>query len=175
MAFRVDLGSEAILHLDDAAAQRVLEQLVAQGLSIDTVDGSGGSSPPAATSPLPDNHPYWNEHSGGPGHTLDNEWESGDQQKAETFYAGVSGKAKVLLDHLIDRPGRLVGAEEIRRLFPDVFASDHSVAGSLNGLRKLKEASGRRYPFYWWKGVPTRYGMKPSVAHLFDAARTRLR
>ena len=33
--------------------------------------------------------------------------------------------------------------------------------------------SGRRYPFYWWRGngSPTRYAMKPAVAELFRQAR----
>ena len=49
-----------------------------------------------------------------------------------------------------------------------------SVSGSLSALNRPHADSGRRYPFYWWKGTggePTQYAMKPHVAALFHAAR----
>ena len=47
-------------------------------------------------------------------------------------------------------------------------------AATENGLYRSHQASGRRYPFYWWEGRPTRYAMKPSVAVLFRQARANL-
>jgi hypothetical protein len=167
MAFRLEIAPSVTLAIDEPIAQGLLDQLLAQGLR------GSGSSPPMVSAPevLADDHALWNDHSGGSGHSSQ-EWGLGDEERAEVFYAGVSGKAKVLLDLFIDRPGRRLSTDEIRRLAPNVFGSDHSIAGSLNGLRKLKEASGRRYPFYWWKGTRARYAMKPSVAALFEQART---
>lgn len=171
MAFRLEIAPSVTLSIDEPIAQDLLDQLLAHGLR-----GSGDPAPTAAVALeiLGDDHALWSDHSGGSGHSSQPEWAPGDQERAEVFYAGVNGKAKVLLDLFIDRPGRRLGTDEIRRLAPDVFGSDHSIAGSLNGLRKLKEASGRRYPFYWWKGTPTRYAMKPSVATLFEKARARV-
>lgn len=63
---------------------------------------------------------------------------------------------------------------QIRRLAPDVFDSDYAIAGSIKGLAKATTASGRRYPFYWWKTRPTSYAMKPGVAAVFAAARDRV-
>lgn len=170
MAFYIELAPSIKLAVDEPAAQALLDQLLALGLR-----GSTDPAPtPSAPELLTDDHALWNDHSGGDGHRKAKEWAPGDEERAEVFYAGVSGKAKVLLDLFIDRPGRLLDTDEIRRLAPEVFRSDHSIAGSLNGLRKLREASGRRYPFYWWRGMPTRYAMKPSVAALFGKARTRV-
>ena len=54
------------------------------------------------------------------------------------------------------------------------FSSINSVAGALNGMRIPRERAGRRYPFYWWAGTPSKYGMKSSVAALFAQARKEL-
>ena len=75
---------------------------------------------------------------------------------------------------LIDQPGRRLSTVKIRRLAPDVFDSDYAIAGSIKGLAKATAASGRRYPFYWWKERPTSYAMKPGVAAVFAAARDRV-
>jgi hypothetical protein len=58
----------------------------------------------------------------------------------------------------------------------DAFAGAHAIAGSLQPLERLRVASGRRYPFYWWSSRTgsTRYAMKRSVAELFRLARVAL-
>jgi len=122
---------------------------------------------------LDDDHPLWDRHSGGSGHQ-GLEWTLQDLTEAETFYASVRGKAKLFMDVLIDRPGQPLDVDEIVQILPEVFQSSRSIAGALNGLRLPKEASGRRYPFYWWEGNPTRYAMKPSVAEVFRQARRKL-
>jgi Family of unknown function (DUF6416) len=126
-----------------------------------------------ATQILDDDHPLWDRHSGGSGHQGP-EWRLADRTEAEAFYASVQGKTKPLFDLMIDRPGQPLDVEEIVELLPDLFQNSRSIAGALNGLRLAKEASGRRYPFYWWAGNPTRYAMKPSVAEVFRQARQKL-
>lgn len=121
---------------------------------------------------LRDDHPLWSRHSGGTGHSGDPEWDvATDLRRATTFYRPVAGKGKVFLDLLIDHAGYQLDADQIVQLAPETFAGSRSIAGSINGLRKAQEASGRRYPFYWWKGDPAQYAMKPSVADLFRRAR----
>jgi hypothetical protein len=54
----------------------------------------------------------------------------------------------------------------------------HAIAGSLAQLNRPHRDSGRRLPFYWWAGAngeASLYGMKPSVARLFQAARESAR
>ncbi len=120
---------------------------------------------------LDDNHSTWEQHSGGDGH-YGPEWKSEDLAAAEAFYVSISGKAKVFMDLLIDHPGQLLDVDRICALHPDVFDGSSSIAGSLSGLHQAHEASGRRYPFYWWEGSPTSYSMKPLVANLFYRARS---
>jgi hypothetical protein len=122
---------------------------------------------------LDNDHPLWERHSGGSGHE-GVEWTLDDLTEAEAFYASVKGKAKDFLDILIDRPGQPLDVDEIVEIHPKVFKGSRSIAGALNGLRLAKEASGRRYPFYWWEGNPSRYAMKPSVAEVFRQARRKL-
>jgi hypothetical protein len=143
----------------------------------DLVSQAKAAAPAGKSGPmiqiLDDSHPLWNRHSGGSGHE-GNEWTLGDVTEAEAFYASVKGKAKDFMDVLIDRPGQPLDVDEIVKICPKVFQGSRSIAGALNGLRLAKEASGRRYPFYWWKGNPTRYAMKPSVAEVFRQARRDL-
>lgn len=154
------------LTFETAAAQRVLGDLQA------AIDATG-VSPAAdlAARILDDDHPIWNRHTGGEGHDGP-EWSADDLARAEAFYAAVKGKAKVFFDLLIDRPGRQLSTDELIAEAPTgTFKNNYSVAGAINGLRLPTRASGRRYPFYWWEGSPTRYAMKPSVAALFAQAR----
>jgi hypothetical protein len=127
----------------------------------------------AASLVIGDDHPLWEQHSGQEGHR-GREWESSDLAEAETFYLATGGKAKVFLNLLIDTPGQLLDVDRICALRPDTFSGSRSIAGALNGLYRAHQASGRRYPFYWWAGSPARYAMKPSVARLFRRARARL-
>jgi hypothetical protein len=122
---------------------------------------------------LDDGHPLWDKHSGGSGHEGP-EWTLADLAKAEAFYASLQGKAKAFIDLLIDRPGQVLDVDQILEILPNVFDGSRSVAGALSGLHLAKEASGRRYPFYWWQGNPSRYAMKPSVAEVFRQARWKL-
>ncbi|MGW9477787.1 GmrSD restriction endonuclease domain-containing protein [Saccharomonospora azurea] len=122
---------------------------------------------------LPDDHPLWDLHSGGDGHRMPDWNPSEDIELAQSFYQAVEGKAKVLLDILIDHPGRLFTAQEICSTAGDtVFTNSHSVAGSLQGLAKPREESRLRFPFCWWQGPPTRYAMRSDIAALFRRARS---
>jgi Family of unknown function (DUF6416) len=166
----ITLSPAVAVQLTPPAAADLLRQLQAalpggHAAPIDTARGT--------TQILDDDHPLWERHSGGSGHQGP-EWTLADLAEAEAFYASVQGKAKPLFDLLIDRPGQPLDVEEIVELLPDLFQGSRSIAGALNGLRLAKEASGRRYPFYWWAGNPTRYAMKPSVAEVFRQARRKL-
>lgn len=123
---------------------------------------------------LDDDHPMWAQHTGLDGHRLEPEWSSADLKRAQTFYGHVNGKAKIFLDLLIDHPGRVLCVDELCELSGGVFMGSLSVAGSASGLQRPYRESGRRYPFYWWKGKKgerTSYAMKPTVAKLFHQAR----
>ena len=122
---------------------------------------------------LDDGHLLWDKHSGGSGHEGP-EWTLADLAKAGAFYTSLQGKAKAFIDLLIDRPGQVLDVDQIVEILPSVFDGSRSVAGALSGLHLAKEASGRRYPFYWWQGNPSRYAMKPSVAEVFRQARWKL-
>jgi hypothetical protein len=129
---------------------------------------------------LDDDDPFWDKHTGRSGHTADPEWAADDTALAEAFYPLVQGNTKVFLDLLIDRPGELIESTWIAL---QMIASDHGptgragpqvVANSIRGMSLARDASGRRYPFKWWRGKngsPTRYAMKPTVAELFHQAR----
>jgi hypothetical protein len=124
---------------------------------------------------LPDDHPLWTRHSGFIGHSGDPDWDSSaDLQRAMTFYRPIAGKAKVLLDLLIDHGGYQLDVDQIIELTGNTFSGSRSIAGSINGMRLAQEVCGRRYPFYWWEGEPAQYAMKPSVADLFRRARTEI-
>lgn len=152
------------LHLPRDVAS-VLQRLLAAALSdADSITADGV--------PLADDDPRWDRHSGGAGHS-GREWSAGDLAPAVEFYAYLRKKAKVFLDLLIDHPGIALDVDDLCRLAPGTFTGSSSVAGAINGLRKPKEASERRYPFVWWEGSPTEYAMKPAVAGLFRMARTQ--
>ena len=124
---------------------------------------------------LPDDHPLWARHSGLIGHSGDPEWDrESDLQRAQTFYRPITGKAKILLDLLIDHGGYQLDVDQIIELTGDTFTNSRAIAGSINGMRKAQEVSGRRYPFYWWEGGPAQYAMKASVAGLFRRARANV-
>ena len=166
----IALSPAVTVQLTPPAAADLLRQLqtALQDGNAAPVDTARG-----ATQILDDDHPLWNRHSGGSGHQGP-EWTLADLTEAEAFYASVKGKAKPLFDLMIDRPGQPLDVEEIIEILPDLLQNSRSIAGALNGLHLPKEASGRRYPFYWWAGNPTRYAMKPSVAEVFRQARRKL-
>jgi hypothetical protein len=124
--------------------------------------------------------PFWEEHDGGDGHQGPPEWSQADAERAEALYAAVHDDARMILDLMIDHPGELLDADWIAdQIRPTGADADRArrrlVAGSLAALSGPREASQRRYPFYWWHGrdgSPTRYAMKPAVAGLFRAARS---
>ncbi|NRQ30702.1 hypothetical protein HII36_02470 [Nonomuraea sp. NN258] len=121
---------------------------------------------------LSDDHPLWEHHTGLDGHRDYPEWDpETDLAAAQAFYQPIKSQAKIFFDLLIDHPGQQLSVDDIRRLTGDVFSGPRSVAGSISGLYRSHQASGRRYPFYWWEGQPTCYAMKPSVAELFRRAR----
>jgi hypothetical protein len=165
---RITLGPEVVLYVGTDTAKHMRHQLAASG------GDSEAGTPPRS---FPDEHSIWTKHSGGDPHRNLPEWSAGDEERAETYYGLLTSKEKAhaLLDFLIDHPGELLTTDEIQAALPDVFASSRSIAGSINGMTVLTEQSGRRYPFYWWEGSPSRYGTKPSVAELFRRARDAFR
>jgi hypothetical protein len=160
------LSPAVTLRLTPVVADDLLQQLQAA-----LPDGNPADTARGTTPILGDDHPLWDRPSG---HHQGQEWTLADVTEAEAFYASITGKAKLYLDLLIDRPGQPVDVEEIMALLPGVFTGSRSIAGSLNGLRLATDASGRKSPFYWWAGNPTRYAMKPSVAEVFRQARRNL-
>ena len=127
-----------------------------------------------------DDDPFWEKHDGGEGHRDAPEWSEADSARAGAFYATVHGDARKILDLMIEYPGQLLEADWIAdQIRPSAADRDsvrrRLVSGSLAALSGPREASQRRYPFYWWQGrdgSPTRYAMKPVVARLFRAARS---
>jgi hypothetical protein len=166
----ITLPPAVTIQLTPPAAEDLLRQLRA---ALPSGNAAPVQATRGATQILDDDHPLWDRHSGGSGHQGP-EWTLADLTEAEAFYATVKGKAKPLFDLMIDRPGQPLDVEEIVEVLPDLFQNSRSIAGALNGLRLPKEASGRRYPFYWWEGNPSRYAMKPSVAEVFRQARRKL-
>ncbi|SNY61431.1 hypothetical protein SAMN05421748_122166 [Paractinoplanes atraurantiacus] len=135
------------------------------------------SPAPRDAASLDDDDPRWAQHTGGSGHDHDPEWVLPDDlSKAEAFYGHLTERARIIIDLLIDHPGRQLDVAEISALSGNALGGAHAIAGSLQPLERLRVAAGRRYPFYWWGGQKgqTRYAMKPSVAELFRRARAAL-
>nr|ALD83681.1 hypothetical protein [Streptomyces sp. CNH365] len=159
------------LSLPPQQAGAVLEQLQ------DQLRNSQEISPPAAL-PAPmrlllsDGHPMWDKHSGGG--RDGKEWDlSSDLERAETLYHSAPPNVRFFLDLLMDLPGQLLDADEICERSEGRFTGRSSLSGALNGIAKPYRESHRNYPFYWWKGDPSQYAMKPTVAELFRRARKR--
>ena len=127
-----------------------------------------------------DDHPIWDNFSGGDGHRGHADWSATDGPRAAAFYEAMDDRARSFLDLLIDRPGELLDAGWIA---DEMFGSDPAadktgrrrrVARSIRGMSAAHTTSGLRYPFKWFKGrngAATQYGMRPHVAALFRAAR----
>jgi Family of unknown function (DUF6416)/Domain of unknown function (DUF3883) len=130
---------------------------------------------------LDDDDPLWEQHDGGSGHRELPEWSASDAQRAAAFYTAVRGRGRVLLDLLIDHPGEQLGAgwlaSQIVDETPRGRALPQLVARAFRDMQPAQAVSGRRYPFYWWRGngAGASYGMKPAVAQLFWQARRAAR
>lgn len=127
---------------------------------------------------LPEDALMWSYSSGGSRNEPSEQWTLADLAEAAITLEGIRGKkSEVFFDVLLSDPGRTFSSDEIVKAHPEVFASAFAVAGSLNGFRKHAERAGRAFPFHWWEGngadTPTRYGIRPSVAEVFLAARRR--
>lgn len=125
---------------------------------------------------LDDDDTLWDQHDGGSGHRDLPEWSGADGSRAAAFYAATRGRARSVLDLLIDHPGERLDAEWLADQIADgtAAARPQLVARAFGGMSRVKAESGRRYPFYWWRGrngEPTEYAMKPAVAGLFRTAR----
>lgn len=163
----INLAPGVDLTLTPETAQHVREQ-------IDRLlaGGDTGMPPPAPPAPvvLSEDHPMWDQASGGSTHH-GTPWEAGDTLAAQTFLLQATERAKVFLDLLIDHPGRQFTVDEICENSNGAYTGARSLAGALAGLAKAQRASGRRYPFTWWEGTPSRYAMRPAVAQLLCQAR----
>lgn len=122
---------------------------------------------------LDDDHRMWALSNGAP---RDDSWGDGDVLEAAVLLDAVADKkVAAFLDLLMDEPGRLFTTAEIVARAPNAFASAFAIAGSINGLRKPIERTGRPYPFSWWEGrdgSETCYAMRQSTARVFVQART---
>lgn len=168
MTVQLKLPGGITLGVDRAQAAALGAQIATLGLQQSTTTQPSSGGGPA----IPDDHPIWEQHSGGDPHSVAPEWSSDDLPLAEAFYAGLKGKALTFFDILIDNPGQTLTVDDISALAPkNVLPNKFSIAGSISGLRKAHEQSGRRYPFYWWEGAPAKYAMKLGVALLFSRAR----
>ena len=108
---------------------------------------------------LDDDDPLWRHHDGGSGHRDFPEWSATDARRAAAFYAAVTGRARVILDLLIDHPGEQLGAVWLASQILDETSSGRAlpqlVARAFRDMQAAQAASGRRYPFYWWRGNGT--------------------
>ncbi|WP_421119850.1 DUF6416 domain-containing protein [Aquihabitans daechungensis] len=163
MNYTLNLSPGVDLVVEDVAAIRLLEQLT---------EALGDPARLPSSKVLDDTDGRWDAHSGGTGHEGP-EWTERDLAEAEAFYAKLSGKGKLFFDLLLDRPGQQLSVDDLIAASAGEFTSSFSVAGAINGLSLPHKASGRRFPFYWWKGTPTSYAVKVSVAAVFNAARAK--
>lgn len=157
----LELPAGSQLGITKATALQIHQQLT-------DILGLGGSTSAVI---LGDDDPAWAKHSGEAGHDGP-EWLHVEEADAGDFYGQLKGLGKLFFDTLLDHPGQQLSVEDIITITGGKLKSRFSIAGAINGLRLAHEASGRRYPFYWWSGSPsTRYAVKPSVAALFNKAR----
>jgi hypothetical protein len=128
---------------------------------------------------LDDDDPLWEQHSGGIGHR-GVEWGADDGALAEALYAPLPESTQFIFDLMMDRPGERLTSDWIaaemsrRRAVGDREADRRSVSTSLSPVSGPHKVSGRRLPFYWWRGADggaSWYAMKPVVARLFREAR----
>jgi hypothetical protein len=98
------------------------------------------------------------------------EWSEADAALASAFYAATRGRARSLLDLMIDHPGEQLDADwlgdQIAGESADGRARPQLVARAFRDMSRAQTESARRYPFYWWRGngSATRCGMRPAVA-----------
>ncbi|MFD5622849.1 DUF6416 domain-containing protein [Streptomyces yangpuensis] len=132
---------------------------------------------------LNETDPEWDRHDGGAGHD-EAPWGAADGDLAHAYLAALRAQgtdnARRVFDHLIEHPGAQVTSAELdERVLgaPAGEVNPHRVSGVVSAMCKPLEGAGRRYPFTWWEqevGVGARYGVRPSVAAVFLAARIRL-
>jgi len=126
--------------------------------------------PPSDSDALDDDHPLWEEYSGGDRHRGP-QWGPSDLERARRLLRELSPGALRFFEVLLERPGRRIPSTEIAERAG--FGSAYAVAGALKGFAGPCERAERVFPFFWWGSseTPTRYAVKPSVAGVFHAAR----
>jgi Family of unknown function (DUF6416) len=169
--FTIPLGPGIELVLHGAAAARLRAHLSTPQPG-DEAPAGGAEADPAPGLALPDDHPMWEHHSGGKAYQR-REWRPGDEACAMALLMDLGAPARVFLDLLLEQPGRLLDADDLRLRAPAVFTSRRSLAGCMNDFAAPCARFDRRYPFYVWErpGAPARYAVKPSVGRLYHAAR----
>lgn len=115
---------------------------------------------------LGDHSSRWNEHSGGTAHDGP-EWAVGDEPLAAECVASLSPRAVSFLRILAGAPGAEFDADELAGALG--VNGPAGLAGALSTFNRIR-GCGRRFPFYWWKGDPTTYAMKPVTASVFEDA-----
>jgi Family of unknown function (DUF6416) len=166
--FVLPLGPGATLVLEAAAVVRVRAELAA-------LESKAAKTPVPGPPLLLEEHPMWEHHSGGKNHHGRPQWREGDSSYAAALLMDLSGKARVFFELLLDRPGQLLDTHQLLRLAPGTFGSAKAIAGCLNGFVNPCRRFDRRFPFYWWDRFdgPTSYAVRPSVARVFNVARSR--
>lgn len=86
----------------------------------------GSASGRGSCALLENDDPLWDQHSGGSGHS-GTEWRDADGELAKQFYAALPGKAKSVLDLLMDQPGEQLDADWIAA---QLSALDDAEAGN---------------------------------------------
>ena len=164
------LGTGIELHLSSEQAKRAWAILSAEFGTETTTTAPSSADGDGMT--LDRTHSMW-DHQSGQSHKKFDAWTDADLDRAVVFLGDVRGKAKLFFDYLLDRPGRVIDTHDFAAAFPEEFPTAYSLAGTINGLRKARELSDRRYPFSYWQteGVPTRYAIHPDTAQIFNAAR----
>lgn len=146
---------------DESWDHEYLEDCIADA-QVDDVDDESA----AVDDAMSDSDPRWSKHSGGRAHAGP-DFGPGDEEIARTLLAALSPRARTAFDYLLARPGIEVGADELAGVIGVRGAAGVAAAlASFNACRQL----GRSFPFRWWKGNPSTYAVKRSVADVFLAA-----
>lgn len=162
-------GIELILH--GTAAARVRADLSTSKPDSEAA-GDWKEAGETAGLVLPEDHPMWEHHTGGKAYSR-KEWQRGDEVRAKALLMDLDARARVFFEILLDHPGYLVDADNLRRQAPATFGARRSLANCLKEFTAPCTRFNRRLPFYAWerRGAPTRYAVRPSVGRVFHAAK----
>lgn len=96
-------------------------------------------------------------------------WTAKDQDLAEALWAKLSGRARALFGHLIDRPGVKFSGEELATVL-EIPNGRYGIAGVLAWPGRYCLKMGRWLPVNWSEEVGA-YWMEPPIAQMFAEVR----